>query len=127
MADAGILASDASTSGVALADAATPGDAGAGCSEENPCYSVAVCMGNYSSASADSCDTSLMCTQDVEIDGVVEQRSAQVNLACYSANGTRYQCSCSMGSTSVTLTTMSNDAWDACTMAIPSCAARLQL
>lgn len=101
-------------------------DSGATCTESSPCYSPAQCVQGAVSAAGSECFTQGTCTQQVEIDGVVEERDAYLSLYCTTTNGNVYQCSCS-GAGNLMVTGVGADGVAACAQALSNCGARIRL
>jgi hypothetical protein len=90
-------------------------------------FGPAVCMADQNSASSDTCEARAICTQDVQTNGVVQRRSSIVTIVCERDPGSTFRCRCSGASTDESFPVMATGAWDACGLAIISCAERLEL
>lgn len=106
---------------------ATAGDSGSACMGEEPCHGPAQCDVTSTSAASGFCDTLMQCTQPVVVDGVAEERTGEASVYCTANDGSLYQCMCTSDSGNFMVTTMAESSWDACTMVVPICAARLRL
>jgi hypothetical protein len=99
-------------------------DADAGSCET---YAAAVCLVDQNSGMTDTCDSRASCTQDVETNGVVQTRSGFLSIECQRQVGSSFLCHCTGGLTAETVAVMTPQAWDACGLALSSCAERLKL